>query len=209
MDDTGREQAFINAVATEHFVTQAARSAIVGEMTGRAMLYMGAVSSALIAFGFLAQTQELTPFVAGVVPALLLLGEFTFAALLRNSFENLVLMRHMQRIRAYYRSLVSDSHGVFDAPEGDLVFSAAMATVGTRGHLGQALFTGASTVAAVNAILGAVGAALLLARIGVSVGFAVAVGVPIGIAFFGAHVVYEQRFLAPVSGPEGVSRESN
>jgi hypothetical protein len=36
-------------------VLQAARSANVGEMTGRATIYMGAVSSALIALGFLAQ----------------------------------------------------------------------------------------------------------------------------------------------------------
>jgi hypothetical protein len=96
MDDQAREQAFVNAVATEHFVTQAARAAIVAEMTGRAMIYMGAVSSALIAFGFLAPTGDVAPFVAGVLPALLLFGELTFAALLRNTLENIALPRHMQ-----------------------------------------------------------------------------------------------------------------
>src|SRR5690242_13127283 len=64
MNEQQREQAFLSAVTTEHFVTQAARGAIVGEMTGRAMLYMGAVSSALIAFGFVAPSHDVTPFVA-------------------------------------------------------------------------------------------------------------------------------------------------
>ena len=78
MEQQVREQAFISALTTEQFVLQAARSANVGEMTGRATVYMGAVSSSLIAFGFLAQVvTRLDPFVAAVLPAVFLLGEFT------------------------------------------------------------------------------------------------------------------------------------
>jgi hypothetical protein len=85
MEQQAREQAFISALSTEHFVLQAARSAIVGEMVGRATIYMGALSSALITFGFLAQVvRRLDPFVAVVLPALFVLGELTFAAMLRN-----------------------------------------------------------------------------------------------------------------------------
>jgi hypothetical protein len=77
MEQQAREQAFISALTTEQFVLQAARSAnVVGEMTGRAAVYMGAVSSALIAFGFLAQVvTHLDPFVAAVLPAVFLLSE--------------------------------------------------------------------------------------------------------------------------------------
>jgi hypothetical protein len=57
MEQQAREQAFISALTTERFVLQAARSANVGEMTGRATIYMGAVSSALIALGFLARSS--------------------------------------------------------------------------------------------------------------------------------------------------------
>jgi hypothetical protein len=103
MEQQAREQAFISALTTEQFVLQAARSANVGEMTGRGTVYMGAVSSSLIALGFLAQVvTHLDPFVAAVLPAVFVLGEFTFAALLRNTLENLVLLRQMQRIRGYY-----------------------------------------------------------------------------------------------------------
>ena len=76
MEQQAREQAFISALTTEQFVLQAARSANVGEMTGRATVYMGAVSSSLIAFGFLAQVvTHLDPFVAAVLPAVFLLSE--------------------------------------------------------------------------------------------------------------------------------------
>ena len=93
MEQQAREQAFISALTTEQFVLQAARSANVGEMTGRGTVYMGAVSSSLIAFGFLAQVvTRLDPFVAAVLPAVFVLGEFTFAALVRNTLENLVLL---------------------------------------------------------------------------------------------------------------------
>jgi hypothetical protein len=193
MDDQAREQAYVNAVATELFVAQAARGAIVSEMTGRGMIFMGAVSSALIAFGFLAPTGDLAPFVACVLPALLLFGELTFAALLRNTVENVVLLRHMQDIRAFYRTLAPDDHRVFDAPHADAVFGAAVATIGMRGTPAQALFTGASTVAAVNAMLAGVGAALLLWHVGAGTAAAIAVGVPVAVAWFALHVGYQQR----------------
>jgi hypothetical protein len=71
MDQQIREQAFITALSTEHFVLQGARSANVGEMTGRAMVHMGAVSSALIAFGFLAQVAgRVEPFIAAATVGL-------------------------------------------------------------------------------------------------------------------------------------------
>jgi hypothetical protein len=49
------------------------RCAIVGEQVGRGSIYLGALSSALIALGFLAQVvTRLELFVAAVLPALFL-----------------------------------------------------------------------------------------------------------------------------------------
>ena len=88
MDQQTREQFFISAVVTEHFVLQSARGAMIGEMVGRGSIYLGTVSSALIAFGFIAQSElRLAPFVAAVLPALFVLGECTFVALLRDLFQ--------------------------------------------------------------------------------------------------------------------------
>jgi hypothetical protein len=198
MDQQTREQAFMNALATEHFVLQAARSAIVGEQVGRGSLYLGALSSALIALGFLAQVvTRLKLFVAAVLPALFLLGEFTFAALLRNTMENLVLLGQMQRIRGYYRGLVPEAGQFFDPPETDAQYQAAVATIGLRKSPAQALFTGASTVAAINSILGGAGLALLVGQLAkIGDGAALTVGVAVAVLLFGVHLQYQQRRVA-------------
>jgi hypothetical protein len=195
MDQQAREQAFMSALATEHFVLQAARSAIVGEQVGRVTIYMGAVSGALIAFGFLAQVvTRLDPFVTAVLPALFVLGELTFAALWHNTLENLVLLRKMQAIRGYYRGLVPEASRFFDPPEADAQYQAALSTVGLRAAPLQMLFTGASVVAAINSILGGTGLALLAARLGqLGDTGALVVGLAVALLLFGSHVLYQQR----------------
>lgn len=177
---------------------QAARSANVGEMTGRATIYMGAVSSALIAFGFLAQVvTHLDPFVAAVLPAVFLLGEFTFAALLRNTLENLVLLGQMQRIRGYYRTLVPEADQFFGQAAEHERFSAAMATVGLRARPAAMLLTGASVIAAINSMVGGVGLALLAAKVAsLTTGATQAVGITAAVVLFGLHLLYQQQRAA-------------
>ena len=198
MEQQAREQAFISALTTEQFVLQAARSANVGEMTGRGTIYMGAVSSSLIALGFLAQVvSRLEPFVAAVLPAVFVLGEFTFAALVRNTLENLVLLGQMQRIRGYYRSLVPEAEEFFGQAAEAERSSAAMATVGLRARPVGMLFTGASVVAAINSIVGGVGLALLAAKVaGLATGAALAVGIAAAVVLFGLHLLYQQQRAA-------------
>lgn len=200
MDQQAREQAFLSALATEHFVLQAARSAIVSEQIGRGSIYMGAVSSVLIALGFLAQVvTRLDPFVAALLPALFVLGEFTFAALVRNTIENLVLLEQMQRIRGYYRGLVPEASQFFDPPETDAQFQAALGTMGLQSSPGQRLFTGASLVAAINSILGGAGLAVLAARVAdLGDGAALAVGASVALVLFVWHLLYQQRRSAHV-----------
>jgi hypothetical protein len=190
------EQSFISALTTEHLASQTARSATIAELGARAMVYMGAVSSALITFGFVAQAGDLKPFIAAVLPGVLLLGEFTFLAMLRNAMESMWLLRHVQRIHQYYRSLAPDAEQFFDVPEADRHFEAAIATFGVRSGPLQGLFTGASTIAAVNMILAGVGIALVCVELGTTVGTALAVALPIAFLLFYAHVTYQQRRFA-------------
>jgi hypothetical protein len=198
MEQQAREQAFISALTTEQFVLQAARSANVGEMTGRGTIYMGAVSSTLIALGFLAQVvTHLDPFVAAVLPAVFLLGEFTFAALVRNTLENLVLLAQMQRIRGYYATLVPEADQFFGPAAQQERFSAAMATVGLRARPVGLLFTGASVLAAINSIVGGIGVALLAAKIAsLATGAALAIGSTAAVVLFGLHLLYQQQRAA-------------
>jgi hypothetical protein len=201
MEQQAREQAFISALTTEQFVLQAARGANVGEMTGRATIYMGAVSSALIALGFLAQVvTRLDPFVAAVLPAVFVLGEFTFAALVRNTLENLVLLGQMQRIRGYYATLVPEAEQFFGPAAEDERLAAAMATVGLRARPAGLLFTGASVIAAINSIVGGVGVALGAARVGhLATGAALLVGSGAAVVLFGLHLLYQQQRAARIA----------
>jgi hypothetical protein len=117
MDEHARQQAFVTALVTEHFVQASARAATITESNGRAAIYLSAVSSGLVAFGFLAQGPgRLDPFVAAVLPALFILGIFTFIRLVQTSIEAAVLSLQIQRIRGYYRTLVPEAQQFFDAP---------------------------------------------------------------------------------------------
>jgi hypothetical protein len=121
-------------------------------------------------------------------------GEFTFAALVRNTLENLVLLGQMQRIRSYYATLVPEAAQFFGPAAEAERFSAAMATVGLRARPAGMLFTGASVVAAINSIVGGVGVALLAAKIAsLATGAALAVGTTAAVVLFGLHLLYQQQ----------------
>ena len=119
--DEDRQQAFMTALVTEHFVLQGARGQTTGEMMGRAALYLATVSSTLIALGFVARDRSaFVPFAAAVIPSLLILGEFTFIRLVAASIEDLQYLYAIQQIRSYYRSLVPGGLTFFaDIPVGN------------------------------------------------------------------------------------------
>jgi hypothetical protein len=210
MDQQARETAFMSALTTEHFVLQSARGSLVSEQVGRAVGYFSAVSSSLIALAFLNQMGTRIDLVVGaVLPALFILGELTFVAMLRNSLVNLAFMRRMQRIRGFYRGLVPEAEQFFDSAEADCELEVDLATVGLRGGPGAMLFTGASTIAAVNSILGGVGAGLLVSRFtqlhGVLMLFT---GVLTAAVLFLVHLLYERRRSAGVRSSQTAGGEA-
>ena len=117
--------------------------------------------------------------------------------LVRNSLENLVLLGQMRSIRGYYRGLVPEAGEFFDPPEANVLYQAAVETIGLRASPGQALFTGASVVAAINSILGGAGLALLAGRLGhLGDGAALTVGGAAAVLVFGLHLGYLQQRVA-------------
>ncbi len=200
MEQQAREQAFITALVTEHFALQSARSATIGEANGRAAIYLSAVSSALVAFGFLAQVAtHLDPFVAAVLPALFILGEFTFVRLADTAIESLLVLQRIQRIHGYYRSLVPEAEQFFAASPADDEMAAAVASTGMRTTRVGILFTAGSMIGAVNSILGGAGLALLAGQMGgLGSGPAVLVGVAGTLILYGLHLRYGLRRAAEV-----------
>ena len=81
-----------------------------------------------------------------------------------------------------------------------MVYQAAVETIGLRASPGQALFTGASVVAAINSILGGAGMALLVGRLGhPGDGAALTVGAAAAVLLFGLHLGYQQRRVAALT----------
>jgi hypothetical protein len=78
-----------------------------------------------------------------------------------------------------------------------VLYQAAVETIGLRASPGQALFTGASVVAAINSILGGAGLALLAGRLGhLGDGAALTVGGAAAVLVFGLHLGYQQQRVA-------------
>ena len=91
MDEPSQQSALIAAMTTEHFVLQTAASSTISEAAARSTLYVMALSSSLVAMGFLAQSRELL--VAIVLPAVFRLGLLTDVLLVDTALENMQTWR--------------------------------------------------------------------------------------------------------------------
>lgn len=136
------EDALLSALTTEHFVLQSARGVITSEGAARATLYVGAVSSALVALAFTSDlgSEAYAWFLAAVLPALVVLGEFTFVRLVEVSVEDLRYLRQIQRIRQYYATLSAEA-GRFFPNADDASHASLFRFMGLRDRRMQTLFT--------------------------------------------------------------------
>jgi hypothetical protein len=102
----------LTVLTTEHLTLQGARASTISESSARAALYVGAVSSALIALGFLGQASEFgaafDAFALVVLPTVYLLGLFTFVRPVQCSIEDLLYGRAINRIRGFYLQLAGE-----------------------------------------------------------------------------------------------------
>src|SRR5262249_28400269 len=189
-------KAFMSALVTEHFVLQSARSTTTGEAVGRSAVYLTCVSSSLVAFGFFAAaTHRLAPVVATVLPALIILGIFTFVRLVE-TVEDTVLMQRVDAIRRYYVTLDPGAAAFFPSRE-DFMASGMPTSTGISFALPEMFFTSASMIAAVNGILAAAGAAALVDAAGVPLAAAVIVGVAAAFLVYGLHMLWMRHRGGP------------
>jgi hypothetical protein len=82
------------------------------ESSARASLYAIAVSSTLVALGFITQLSEIgdvfNVFALTVLPTLYVLGSVTFVRLVESSAEEFRYGLAINRIRAYYKEIAGD-----------------------------------------------------------------------------------------------------
>jgi hypothetical protein len=159
-DEQSERAALLSALTTEHFVLQTANNSTYSEASARSTLYVMALSSSLVAMGFLSGSAEvLIPFAATVLPTVFLLGLFTTVRLVETALESMQYLHGIARIRAYYRTLGPDAASHFAPghgrwPEIDspaLRFGPALAFFGTT----------ASMIAVINNVVGGACIALL------------------------------------------------
>ncbi|WP_420451739.1 hypothetical protein [Ilumatobacter sp.] len=194
MSDTdNNNQAFMSALVTEHFVLQSARGGTTFEASGRSSIYLAAVSTSLVALGFMRSNDNsgAGPFIAAVLPTLWILGELTYKRLVDLSVEDLAYLRSIQKIRTYYSQLTPDAAAYFPTPNE--IAGTELVALGRRKSWTGILFGVASTIAAVNSVLGAAAIAIGLNALGTSITFSAIIAIVIAAALFTAHVLHQLR----------------
>jgi hypothetical protein len=191
------DQEFLQALTTEHFTLQTARAVGVNESNGRTALYVGALSSTLVALALVAQRSPLGEvfFVVAltVLPAVLFLGLVTFVRVLQSSLEDIIYARAINRIRHYYTEIDPARAHYFLLSGRDDV-RGALANMCLRDSWHQFLFTLPTAVAVINGLLGGVTAALAVATAaGLPLPAMVLSGMVSGTAILAAHVAYQRR----------------
>jgi hypothetical protein len=160
MDEQSQRTALLSALTTEHLVLQTANSATYLEASARGTLYVMALSSSLVAMGFLsASAAMLIPFTATVLPAVFLLGIFTVARLVETGLESMHYLDGIARIRGYYRTLGPDAARHF-AP-GNGRWPEVESPAVRLGPLFGLFGTTASMIAVINNVVAGAGIALL------------------------------------------------
>jgi hypothetical protein len=188
-------QAFLQALTTEHFTLQTARSVAVSEGNGRTALYVGALSSTLVALALVAQRSPLGEvfFVVAltVLPAVFFLGLVTFVRVLQSSVEDIIYARAINRIRHFYTGIDPDRAHYFLLSGSDDM-RGALANMCLRESWTQFLFTLPSAVAVINGLLGGVTVALAVATAaGAPLPATVLAGIASGTTILGLHVAYQ------------------
>jgi hypothetical protein len=190
-------QLALSALTTEQFNLQTARMGTIAEANGRSTLYLGTLSSAVIALAFVGQASRLGDafylFALALLPPVFLLGVFSYLRLVQTSIEDMVYAVGTFRIRQYFLAL--DPAAVPFFPPTDPWGMTKLERIGVvaTGPL-QMLLTAASMVGCINAIVGGVAVALALrSLLEVAVPLAAATGVLVALGLAALCFGYQVR----------------
>jgi hypothetical protein len=187
MADSPDPARMLTALTTEHFGLQGSRAATTSESAARSSLFLGSVSSALVALGFIASVSGgssplFRTFALVVLPTLCFLGVVTFVRLLELGTEDMLCGRAINRIRHHYLELAGEDARLF-------MMSAHDDAVGVMRNMGlvpgriQLYLTNSFAIAVVTSVLGGSTIALALGVItGAPLGVDVAVGAVLAVS---------------------------
>ena len=181
----------VSFVTTEHFTLQGARSSTIAESTGRASMFLSAVSGGLVALGLLATATSVgTAFYAFaliLLPTLAFVGLVTFDRVLQSGIEDHGYARRIARLRGYYFDQAPELAGyLLSVPPTD-----RLRMQGLRGGRWQGFLTVAGIVAVITAVLGGSAAGLLA---GIAAGHSLVAALVAGAVVAGAALTALMRY---------------
>jgi hypothetical protein len=191
-----QREKMLQFMATEHSVLQAGRSATIFETGGRTAVFLGTVSSTLIALAFIGQISRLgTAFFAFalvLLPTLFFLGLVTFERAMELGVEDYIYAVGMSRIRHFYVELVPQAERYFvGSIHDDFSTTLAPTVFGMPVTLAwQSLLTMPGAIAMVNSVILGSFASLLVRAVVVE---SLALSVGVGIAVFVVSVLLHRR----------------
>jgi hypothetical protein len=197
--DPVARQLALTALTTEQFNLQSARAGTISEANGRSTLYLGSLSSAVIALAFAREGTGLDDrfylFALTLLLPVFLLGVFTYLRLVQTLIEDLLYTIASLRIREFFVRLDPTVAPFFPPTDARGVPKLERMGVLPTSRL-QILLTAASMVACIDAIVGGVVAALAVSGVaGTSVPLAAAIGAAVALILAAAFLLHEERRL--------------
>jgi len=183
----------VSIITTEHYNLQTGRSITTAESNGRSSLFVGAVSSGLIALTFVGQIAHLGTaffvFSLVVIPTLVFMGLITFERVLQSGSTDYMYARGINRIRHLYLEYAPQLQLYFilsaHDDRGETLSTEEMSTSWV-----QVFFSVAGMIAVINSVLIGSFVGLLLAMFSLPLLVCTSAGV---VAFL-VSVVIHQRY---------------
>jgi len=146
----------VSIITTEHYNLQTGRSITTAESNGRSSLFVGAVSSGLIALTFVGQIAHLGTaffvFSLVVIPTLVFMGLITFERVLQSGSTDYMYARGINRIRHLYLEYAPQLQPYFilsaHDDRGETLSTEEMSTSWV-----QVFFSVAGMIAVINSVL--------------------------------------------------------
>ena len=155
----------VTMMTTEHYTLKSGQAQEVADINGRNTLFIGAVSSTLIALAFVGQISHLGTafFVFSLVlfPSLFFMGLFTFGWVIQATNSIIIYERGINRIRHLYLEYAPQMQPYFILSSHDDAES-ALGAVRIRRSRWQLFFAPPGMIAVINSVIVGVFVGLLL-----------------------------------------------
>lgn len=183
--------AWITLLTTEHYNLQTQRAATIGEVNGRASVFLGAVSAGLISLGFYGhagRSAGTTTFYALVLSSLAFLGVVTFLRCLEISIDDRQFTLRITNVRALYAQLVPElSYTLLDSAGAEQ----AVVMLTPRRQPFQRMLSVAGSIGVIASVLIGADAGTLAFGIGAPLVAALPAGAAAGLAALYASVRFQ------------------